>query len=120
MSDPLDNLEAKLNAFKAEEEQEKAEQARGDAESSAMRDGIRAGAELVVSIGSGTAIGYGLDYWLGTSPIFLIIFLLAGVGAGFWNTYRITQGMGTSVGFSALHKEKKDGKTSSENNPDAL
>lgn len=35
----------------------------------------------------GFAIGYGLDYWLGTSPWFKLIFLLIGIGAGFLNVY---------------------------------
>jgi len=40
-----------------------------------------------------TALGYGwgylMDKWLGTKPIFSIIFLLFGIAAGFINFFRI-------------------------------
>lgn len=35
----------------------------------------------------GLAIGYFLDLWLGTEPWFLLIFLVAGIAAGFKNMY---------------------------------
>ena len=37
------------------------------------------------------AIGYGLDYWLDTSPWCKLFFLLLGIAAGFLNVYRDTQ-----------------------------
>lgn len=36
----------------------------------------------------GFAIGYGLDYWLGSGPWGKLIFLIIGIGAGFLNVYR--------------------------------
>lgn len=39
----------------------------------------------------GFAIGYGLDYWLGTGPWCKLIFLVIGIAAGFLNVYRDTQ-----------------------------
>lgn len=39
----------------------------------------------------GFAIGYGLDYWLGTSPWGKLIFLFIGIAAGFLNVYRDTR-----------------------------
>ena len=83
-----------------------------------VNNGIRAGAELVVTIGAGVLIGYGLDSWLGTKPIFLIIFLLAGVFAGFFNIYRITQNIGSSVGYATLQKAEKGAKKAPENEDD--
>ncbi|MDO5704124.1 MAG: AtpZ/AtpI family protein [Paracoccus sp. (in: a-proteobacteria)] len=38
--------------------------------------------ELVSGLGIGFAIGYGLDYWLGTMPIMLIVFIFLGFAAG--------------------------------------
>lgn len=35
----------------------------------------------------GFAIGYGLDYWLDTSPWCKLAFLVVGIGAGFLNVY---------------------------------
>jgi len=33
----------------------------------------------------GAIIGWQLDQWSGMSPLFLIVFLILGVAAGFWN-----------------------------------
>lgn len=38
--------------------------------------------ELVAGLGIGFVIGYGLDYFLGTLPIFLVIFIFLGFAAG--------------------------------------
>ena len=38
--------------------------------------------ELVAGLGIGFGIGYGLDTWLGTMPIFLVLFILFGLAAG--------------------------------------
>jgi ATP synthase protein I len=55
----------------------------------AMGIGMRATSELVASVLVGTLIGWQIDNWFATSPIFLLIFLLLGVASGFWNVYRI-------------------------------
>ncbi len=39
----------------------------------------------------GFALGYGLDYWLGTGPWGKLIFLVIGIAAGFLNVYRDTR-----------------------------
>ena len=39
----------------------------------------------------GFAIGYGLDYWLETSPWFKMLFFVIGIIAGFMNVYEDTQ-----------------------------
>jgi ATP synthase protein I len=45
--------------------------------------------EFVAAVLVGAAIGWGIDQAAGTSPIFLIVFLLMGSAAGLWNVYRI-------------------------------
>lgn len=50
------------------------------------------GVQLVVSILVGLAIGIYLDGKFGTSPIFTLIFLLFGIGAGFINFFRVFRG----------------------------
>ena len=47
------------------------------------------GLYLLVAIAFGVGIGYYLDRWLHTAPWFLVIFLIAGVIAGFRNMYRL-------------------------------
>jgi ATP synthase protein I len=38
--------------------------------------------ELVAGLGIGFGIGYGLDHFFGTMPIFLVLFIFAGLAAG--------------------------------------
>ncbi len=55
----------------------------------ALGMGLRAGSELVSGVLVGCGIGYLIDRQAGTSPLFLIIFLMMGMAAGFWNVYRM-------------------------------
>jgi ATP synthase protein I len=48
------------------------------------------GISMVAAILIGMAMGYYIDQWLGTSPWFLLIFLLFGIIAGFRNIYILT------------------------------
>ena len=114
MTNDLDNLEARLARFRATEKTEKdieAEQAR---EAENMSLGMRAGTELIACLIGGVVIGWFLDKWLGTLPLFLIIFTLSGIGAGFMNVYRITQNMGSASGSKALQNAEKQGKKTTE------
>jgi len=51
-------------------------------------EGIQVGIELVAGIGGGCLIGWGLDQWLGTKPILLVIFFFLGAAGGMLNAYR--------------------------------
>ncbi len=82
-----------------------------------VNQGVRAGTELVVCIAGGAGLGLLLDRWLETGPLFLIIFLLSGVAAGFMNVYRISNNMGAAVGFASLHQTEKKAKKAPENEP---
>ena len=100
LSDTLAEMQAKEDAESARERE-----IRNDANN--MSNGVRAGAELITCMVAGGLIGWGLDKWLETKPIFLIIFLLAGIFTGFWEVYRITQNAGSAVGFARLHQDEK-------------
>ncbi len=50
--------------------------------------GYRLASEFVAGTLVGGLIGYGLDYVAGTLPLFLIVFLLLGFGAGILNMSR--------------------------------
>ena len=50
--------------------------------------GLRVGVELVSALAVAVAIGWGLDHWLHTLPLFLIIFVLLGGVAGVLNVWR--------------------------------
>jgi len=49
---------------------------------------FRISTELVAAIFVATFIGYYLDKWLGTKPIFIIILFIVGVAAGIFNVVR--------------------------------
>lgn len=56
-----------------------------------MAVGLRIAVELAAAIVVGTAIGFGLDRWLGTRPWLMIVFILIGAAAGFLQVYRTAQ-----------------------------
>jgi ATP synthase protein I len=68
--------------------------------SSALGKAFKISTELVAGVFVGGAIGYALDFWLmpkvglETSPLFLLVFLLLGIAAGFMNVIRAARRMG--------------------------
>lgn len=56
-------------------------------------DATRMGVELVSGVLVGAFIGYWLDKWLDTSPLFLILCFFFGVAGGAMNIYRIAKRM---------------------------
>jgi ATP synthase protein I len=55
----------------------------------AMGTGFRVASELAAGILVGGFLGWLIDSWAGTSPWFLLTFLILGIGAGFWNVYKL-------------------------------
>lgn len=114
MSDQrLDILEKKLEEARVSKsltgQQQKSSLKNDDG---AMRFGLRAGTEFIVALTVPALLGYVLDGWLETRPIFMILLLLLGVGAGFTNIYRISQNLGSSVGYAQAKGElQKNDKT---------
>ena len=74
----------------------------------AMSLGFRAITELMVGLGVGAAIGWGLDWLIGTKPLLMIIFLFLGMAAGVWNVMRLANAMNTA-GDSTLRAHTKAG-----------
>jgi F0F1-type ATP synthase assembly protein I len=52
-----------------------------------MIRGWSASGDLFASIAAGLLIGLSLDYWLGTSPIFVVILIVVASYAGFRKMY---------------------------------
>jgi ATP synthase protein I len=61
--------------------------------SSALGKAFQLAVELVAGVFVGGLIGWALDGWLGTSPLFLLVFLLLGIAAGFLNVIRAARAM---------------------------
>jgi ATP synthase protein I len=49
---------------------------------------VQVGIELVAGVIGGALLGYGLDQWLGTWPIFFLVLFFLGAAAGMLNAYR--------------------------------
>ena len=54
-----------------------------------MGIGVRVGVELVSALVVAVAIGFALDWWLGTKPWLLGLFVLLGGAAGVANVWRL-------------------------------
>ena len=61
----------------------------GDLPASALGIGMRVGIELVSALVVGVGIGWLLDHWLHTTPVFIAVFVLLGGAAGVLNVWRI-------------------------------
>jgi ATP synthase protein I len=69
----------------------------------AVTGGFSPGADLASTVIAGLLIGLALDWWLGTRPIFIVIFTIAGFGAGFYKLWR------HSAVLEELAKERERG-----------
>lgn len=75
--------------------------------------GTHAGIELIGAIIGGGLIGYGVDYYFETAPIFFFVFILLGIITGFYSILKISMNVGTSVGFKGLKSPTKNAKQAS-------
>lgn len=75
----LEDLDAKLTAYKRGQKVEKAHQ---EEHYSQANIAWRMVTEMVAGLGIGFGVGYGLDLLLGTLPFLMVVFSLLGVAAG--------------------------------------
>lgn len=92
----LDALKADLGDAVAEEEARDKASGNAPKDGGAIGTGLRAGSELVAGVIVGGGIGYLIDRQVGTSPLFLIVMMMFGMAAGFWNVYRLAARRTTS------------------------
>lgn len=97
----LDDLDARLKKVRGAESERvrRSEMLSPNLPGSAMGLAFRVGVELVAGVAVGAAIGYGLDYWLGTKPWLMIVFFFLGAAGGMMNVYRAATGQGLAVGY---------------------
>ena len=83
------SFEARLAAARGRAGLDAPAPAKAEAEASALGLGLRVGVELLSALVVAMAIGWGLDRWLHTMPLFLIIFVVLGGAAGVANLWRM-------------------------------
>ena len=70
-----------------------------------------------VLLGSGL-MGWALDDYFGTAPIILLLFVILGVGAAFFNLYKLSQNLGTAIASNSLQSETKPDRKPSQSESD--
>ena len=85
----LDELSKKIEAAKQVREDSPENLKRKVEEADNARSiGMKVAIEIFAGIAVGVIIGYSLDSLFNTLPLFLVIFMVVGAAAGFWNVYK--------------------------------
>jgi ATP synthase protein I len=87
-SEPDPSFEERLRAARQRQGLDKPIVAQAAGDKSGLGFGLRAGMELVAAELVAGVIGWGLDRFLHTLPLFLVIFVLLGGAAGVLNVMR--------------------------------
>lgn len=64
--------------------------------------------DLIAGVICGFGIGYGTDYWLGTRPVFIAVFLILGCAAGVLNVVRFLRRYEEKQREKAADSEEKE------------
>ena len=68
----------------------------------------RVATELVAGVMVGAFIGWALDRWLDTSPLFMLVMFFMGAIAGMLNVWRVFTGRGLAAGYFDEQKNSSD------------
>ena len=68
----------------------------------------RVATELVAGVVVGTFVGWAIDRWLDSSPLFLLVMFFIGAIAGMMNVWRVFTGRGLAAGYFGEHKNSSD------------
>jgi ATP synthase protein I len=99
----LADFEARLRVKQKAHQQPENTAARG----SAMGIAFRLSTELVAGIFVGGGIGLLFDKWLGTEPLFLLIFFFLGMAAGILNVFKTAKQLAAQAEADAKEQSGK-------------
>ncbi len=111
--DPLDDFGARLQKARARAVPERGTGGLGrNGEGNLLGIAFRFGVELVSALAVGAGIGYLLDRWLETTPLFLVVFFFLGAAAGMLNVWRtaVSLGLGDSIPTDKASSSEDDGR----------
>ena len=98
MSQTPDELGQKIKEAQARQEQGQASSAPKAEGQTPAAKAVRAATDLGAAIFVGGVLGYWIDKWANTRPLFMILLLFAGFAAGFLNLYRSQMGEQAKTG----------------------
>ena len=100
----LEDIERRIQAMQGAQDQDR------HVSKSALPDGVgaimgRVATELVAGVMLGAFLGWLLDRWLETSPLFLVLMFFLGAMAGMLNVWRVFTGRGLATGYFDEHRD---------------
>ena len=108
----LQHLSAKISARRQRQNPPPA----GHANANMLGFAWRLTIEILVGIGVGGFIGWWMDVWFNTAPVFLLIMLVLGMAAGLWGVVRMVAQMRQQIDEQAEQaKQNKAKKIEDEN-----
>ena len=107
-SNNFDSLSERIANFEAIMTSEKKKQSPAQMPVAGIALAGRVATELVAGIAVGTFLGWLIDRWLETTPIFMLILFFFGAAGGLMNIWRLLTGRGMSAGYFNENKKNKD------------
>jgi ATP synthase protein I len=91
--DPADlsALNAKLRAARERNQGPDGKAGSQDAGQSSSGYGLRLSVELIAGLLAGLGLGWTIDWFVGSRPWFMLIFMFLGLGAGVYNVIRLSK-----------------------------
>ena len=107
-TDKTSSLADRISALETRKSklQEKTARAHMPAEGMALAG--RVATELVAGIVVGGALGWALDEFFGTSPLWLVVLFFLGAIGGMMNVWRLATGRGMAAGYFEDHVASDD------------
>ncbi len=94
-----DDLDARLKMARAKQAKASGDGAGRAGAASGMGLALRMGIDFVSAVVIGVGIGLLLDWWWGSKPWMMVLFVLLGAAAGTANVVRTASGYDASIGF---------------------
>ena len=104
----FDSLSERIANFEAIMTEEKKKQSPAQMPVAGLALAGRVATELVAGIAVGTFLGWLIDRWLETTPVFMLILFFLGAAGGLINIWRLLTGRGMSAGYFNENKKNKD------------